>query len=239
MFEPLPQPTNRRQNTMWLTSLADLLALLLAFFVLVFAMNEIKRDNWEKVLEFLGNPLNINSEQTETGPTAEENVELFTEQRAFDLDYLQNILKAKVSSSEELTNVEVFKAADRLIISFIGDSFFGQGGNDVTGKLLDATRMLGETLRYVKNRIEVYGHSDPVPIQNRAPDALSNWTLSLSRAVSVSETLEKAGYGYPVQVYGLADSRYFELDPSNGEEKNFQLARRIDIVIREAKGANR
>ena len=35
-----------RKNTIWLTSLADLLALLLAFFVLVFSMNEIKRDEW-------------------------------------------------------------------------------------------------------------------------------------------------------------------------------------------------
>ena len=29
-----------RKNSMWLTSLADLLALLLAFFVLLFAMND-------------------------------------------------------------------------------------------------------------------------------------------------------------------------------------------------------
>ena len=172
----------RKSNSMWLTSLADLLALLLAFFVMVFAMNEIKRDSWQEILDVLGNPLNLNKKITDVGPTADENLELFTEQKAFDLDYLNNILSAKISSSEQLKNVEIFKASDRLIVSFLGDSFFGAGVSEVSEELINATRLLGDTFRYVKNRVEVYGHSDPEPISNQSPDALTNWSLSFSLA---------------------------------------------------------
>ncbi len=238
-LEPEQTTPERKQNTMWLTSLADLLALLLAFFVLVFAMNEIKRDTWEKVVDALGNPLNLMKIIQEVGPTAEKNVELFSEQRAFDLDYLENILSAKVSSSERLSNVEIFKASDRLIISFAGDTFFDAGNKSASQKLVEATRLLGESLRYVQNRVEVYGHTDPVTAKNPTEDTLSNWGLSLARALSVSEALQRAGYGYNIRVFGMSDTRFFELKNIVDEDKKYALARRVDIVIREAKGLDR
>lgn len=238
----LDEDTNlpvRKQNTMWLTSLADLLALLLAFFVLVFAMNEIKRDTWETVVDALGNPLNFINKIQEVGPTAEKNVELFSEQRAFNLAYLENILSAKIASTKQLETVEVFKAADRLVISFAGDTFFEAGNKAASDKLVDATRLLGESLRYVKNRVEVYGHTDPIKVSNPSADTLSNWGLSLARALSVSEALERAGYSFPIRVFGMADTRFFELSKNQNKDEKYALARRVDIVIREAKGQGR
>lgn len=230
---------NRKKNLMWLTSLADLLALLLAFFVLVFAMNEIKRDTWQKVLDNFGYELNTQTEEVEPGPTAEKNLEVFTEHRAFDLDYLENILNAKIDSDPELEGIEVFKAANRLIISFSGDTYFPAGVDAVSEKLIAATRQLGESLRYIKNRVEVYGHSDPEPIKNPTADSLSNWGLSLSRSLSVAEILKRTGYSFPVRAYGMADSRFFELKSGLSDEEKYALSRRVDIVIREAKGLGR
>lgn len=237
--EELKITDQKKQNLLWLTSLADLLALLLAFFVLVFSMNEIKRDTWQQMLDTFGFELNSQTVETDPGATAEKNVELFTEQRAFDLSYLENVLSAKLAGSDELQNVEIFKAADRLIISFAGNTYFGAGGDDVSDELVKATRLLGESLRYVKNRIEIYGHSDPIPIKDTSPDALTNWGLSLARALSVSDILKKTGYGYPIRVFGMADSRFFELADVKDKEEKYALARRVDIVIREAERQGR
>ncbi|WP_025898734.1 OmpA family protein [Sneathiella glossodoripedis] len=99
--------------------------------------------------------------------------------------------------------------------------------------------MLGESLRYVKNRVEVYGHTDPVQAKNPTEETLSNWGLSLARALSVSEALRRAGYGYDIRVFGMADTRFFELASVETKEKKYALARRVDIVIREAKGLDR
>ncbi len=229
----------RKPNTIWLTSLADLLALMLAFFVMVFSMSEIKKDTWEIVLEKLGYQLNDQVEASDKGPTADKNIELFSEQKAFDLAYLENILGSKIASSSELSDVEIFKSADRLIISFAGETYFGTGGDDVALKMVEATRLLGESLRYVKNRVEIYGHSDPSPMTGNDPDALTNWGLSLARALSVSDILKKSGYSFPIRVFGMADSRFFELEDVEDVQKKYALARRVDIVIREAEGLGR
>ncbi len=225
-----------RNSTMWLTSLADLLALLLAFFVLLFSMNEVKDDSWQDILNTLGYRLNEQTEAGDEGLTAEKNVEVFSEQRAFDLQYLENILGEKIRASQELSDVEVFKTEDRLIISFVGDTYFNPGANTVSEKLTDGVRLLGESLRYVKNRLEVYGHTDPTPMTNATSLTRSNWGLSLSRALSVADSLTRAGYGFPIRAFGMADSRYHELADVLDEEKRFSLARRVDIVIREANG---
>lgn len=228
-----------RKNTIWLTSLADLLALLLAFFVLVFSMNEIKRDEWADIRELLGQRLNEAITPNDPGPTSSKNVELFTEQRAFDLDYLKNIMTAKAAATENLKDVDIFRAGDRLVISFAGTAYFESGSTRLSDRLGDAVRMLGESLRYVKNRIEVYGHSDPDVAESADPQSLGNWGLSLSRALSVADGLKRAGYTFPIQAYGMSDSRFFELSDYGRAEDQYAFARRVDIIIREAEGRGR
>ena len=226
----------KKQNTMWLTSLADLLALLLAFFVLLFAMNEVKEDSWRDILDTLGYRLSSEVSEAEDGLTAEKNVEIFTEQKAFDLDYLKNILGQKIAASSELKDVQVFIAQNRLILSFAGDTYFNLGGDAVSETLINGVRELGDSLRYVKNRLEIYGHTDPTPMTKGTSTLQSNWGLSLARAASVADILAKAGYVFPIRVYGMADSRFHELNDIADLEKRFSLARRVDIVIREADG---
>ncbi|GLQ07393.1 OmpA/MotB family protein [Sneathiella chinensis] len=236
LYQP---PAPKRRNSMWLTSLADLLALLLVFFVLLFSMSEVKQESWEKILDTLGYKLNEQVTETEDGPTAEKTVELFSERRAFDLDYLANILGEKFAASPEMADIEMFKASGRLVISFIGDSYFERGGNRATDTLTEIMGQLGESLRYMENRVEIYGHTDPKPFLSESSRFINNWGLSLARALAVAEQLEQAGYGYPIRVFGMADSRFYELGDIPDREKRFSRARRVDIVIREAAGWKR
>ncbi|MBE7638313.1 OmpA family protein [Sneathiella sp. P13V-1] len=229
----------RKRNNIWLTSLADLLALLLAFFVLVFSMNEVHKDKWMNITELLGQKLNDATTSNEEGLAADKNVELFKEQKAFDLDYLENILKAKITSNEVLKDANIFHSSGRLIISFAGTSYFESGSVTLSENLDQAVRLLGESLRYVKNRVEVYGHSDPSVAAQTSKEDLGNWGLSLSRALSVADGLKRAGYSFPVQAFGMSDSRFFELSGNLSEEERYSLARRVDIVIREAEGRGR
>jgi len=232
-------PNSRRKNTMWLTSLADLLALLLAFFVLLFSMNEVKNDSWQDVLNTLGIELNDQVEDSEEGPSAEKNLELFSEQKAFDLAYLENILAIKIAASVDMSGVSIFKAEDRLVLSLAGESYFDPGSSHSSARLDKVVLLLGDSLRYIKNRVEVYGHTDPSQSSNRVVASDSNWGLSLARALSVADGLKKAGYGHPIRAFGMADTRFHELASIKNTEKRYFLARRVDIVIREAQGQGR
>ncbi|MBL4907794.1 MAG: OmpA family protein [Sneathiella sp.] len=226
----------KHQSTIWLTSLADLLALLLAFFVLLFAMNEVKDDSWQDLLDTLGYRLNTQVTDVEEGPTAEKNLAIFKEQKAFDLDYLEKILGEKILASDDLKNIDVFRAQDRLILSFAGEGYFNLGADVVSTTLVLAVRELGDSLRHIKNRLEIYGHTDPSPMTQGTSALQNNWGLSLARAISVADILTKAGYSFPIRTFGMADSRFYELSDIPDLQKRFSLARRVDIVIREADG---
>lgn len=223
-------------STAWMTSLADLLALLLAFFVLMFSMSEIKVDRWQTLTETFGNKMSdVTDLVTKTGE-AEKNMSMINEPKAIDLAYLEHILNGKKQQSELLANVDIFRADDRLIISLAGWDFFKPGTEKEGGEVVEVIDMIGSTLHHVNNQVEVYGHTDPDPITSPTAKYSNNWALSLARALSVANELERSGYDYPIRVYGMADSRFSELIFVDDKVKKYALARRVDIVVREAEG---
>ncbi|MBO0334695.1 OmpA family protein [Sneathiella sp. CAU 1612] len=223
-------------STAWMTSLADLLALLLAFFVLLFSMSEIKVDRWQTLTETFGNKMSdVTDLVTKTGE-AEKNMSMINEPKAIDLSYLEHVLNGKKQQSELLANVDIFRAEDRLVISLAGWEFFKPGTEKESGEVAEVIGMIGNALRHISNRIEVYGHTDPDPITSATAKYPNNWALSLARALSVANELENSGYIYPIRVYGMADSRFNELIYVDDKDRKYALARRVDIVVREAEG---
>ena len=227
---------DRDYSTAWMTSLADLLALLLAFFVLLFSMSEIKVDRWQTLTETFGNKMSdITDLVTKTGE-AEKNMAMINEPKAIDLSYLEHILNGKMQQSPLLANVEIFRASERLVISLAGQDFFQPGTEKESSSVAEVIDMIGGTLRHINNRIEVYGHTDPDPITSPTAKYPNNWALSLARALSIAKELEYAGYSYPIRIFGMADSRFSELALVDDKNRKYVLARRVDIVVQEAEG---
>ena len=234
-LSPLNKNTSN-SNTIWMTSLADLLALLLAFFVLLFSMSEIKVDRWQTLTETFGNKMSdITDLVTRTGE-ADKNMAMISEPKAIDLSYLEHILNGKKEQSPLLADVEIFKAEEKLVISLAGWDFFKPGTEKEGSKVAEVIDMIGNTLGHISNRIEVYGHTDPDPITSPTAKYENNWSLSLARAMSVANELAKSGYTYPIRVFGMADSRFNELANVKDKDRKYALARRVDIVVREAEG---
>ncbi len=220
----------------WLVSLADLLALLLAFFVLMFSMSEIKVDRWQTLNETFGNKMSDETDLVARTGEAERNMTTIAEPKAIDLAYLEHILNGKKAQSPRLANVDIFMAEGRLVLSIGGPEFFRSGTNKEEQDVAEIIRTLGATLQYISNRVEVFGHTDPDPITSPTARYPDNWALSLARALSVANELKQAGYTRPIRVFGMADSRFDELALVEDTEKKYALARRVDIVISAVKG---
>ena len=235
----LGQQNKSNSSTLWMTSLADLLALLLAFFVLMFSMSEIKVDRWQTVTETLGNKISDNNDLVTKTGTAEKNMTMVVEPKAIDLGYLEHILNGKKSQSKLLDKVEIFKSEERLIISLAGPDFFSPGTEKEADKFVEVVHLIGDSLRHIKNRIEVYGHTDPDPIRSPTAVFKNNWALSVARALSVANELKKAGYMYQIRAFGMADSRFNELAAVEDKKRKYALARRVDIVVQNAAGRGR
>ena len=164
-FEPI-EPRADADDDLWLVSYADLLTLLLAFFVLLLSMTSLSKGRFETLASVLrGDPKSESQ-------TLREDVRLVAKE-----------LGADVTVREE---------AAGLGIEFAGGLLFSSGSDQLRPEGEQAVLRIAQALAKMKTaRLVIEGHSDDVPVQ-RGPFK-SNWDLSASRAISVLEALEANG----------------------------------------------
>ncbi len=214
----------------WMLTFADLMSLLLTFFVLLFSMSQIKVDSWQAVVDSLSRQRDPLSSATESRPDADRNASKEIEPRSYDLGYLETVIGEKLRSDPILANSIVQRLGDRLIVSLSSDMLFDDDDAELTKRAKQATFVLGDVLRTVGNAIEVDGHTDPKPIVGRSSYP-SQWELTLSRAVSVATALRAAGYSRQIAAFGYADSRFSDISTNLSFGQRYRLARRVDVVI--------
>ncbi len=225
-----PGPDSGSQHR-WLITFTDLIALLLAFFVMLFSMSAVKPEPWENMTNSLMVRLNPDFAWDSLAALSDLAADSTPTDDAADLDYLQAVIADKIRNVPLLSQALLTRRADRLIISLQADSLFASGSASLGEDARAALRAMGDTLRYVSNRVDVNGHTDPNPV--RSGQYASNWELSVHRALAVAAALASAGYTREITAIGFAESRFDELADVADQETRFRRARRVDVVIRE------
>ncbi len=221
-------PPPRHPSRAWLVTFTDLTALLLAIFVMLFAMSNIKADKWSDMVSALSQSLTPSSTEEVSSATAPFNIGTVFRKRSVNLDYLTAVLEEALADHPLMRGARLLRLEDRLIIALPGDLLFPEGRANLSDKAEDALFNLGGVLRNIGNQIGVNGHSDPSP--PREEEFTSNWELSLARAIAVANSLKRSGYIEDIIAYGYSDSRYSQL-PDLPDEQRRELGRRVDIMV--------
>ena len=222
-----------RGSRIWLITFTDLVALMLTFFVMLFAMSSVKVSEWQNIIDSLSQTLRPSDEQPVPATTSTFNIGTIFRKQAINLDYLSSVLNETVKGQPLLSAGHVLRLEDRLIIVLPGDLLFEEGGATMTDSGRRSLFVLGGVLRNIGNQVGVNGHSGPgLPVGS---DYSSNWELSTARAAAVANALKQSGYTDDIIAYGYADSRSAQLSDLP-EGVGGALARRIDIVIRPTAG---
>ncbi|MEX2009531.1 MAG: flagellar motor protein MotB [Dongiaceae bacterium] len=227
-------PPGPFDDPVWLITFADLVGLMLAFFVMLFAMSNIDGTKWRGVANGLSRSLDPVIAIEDESPRAERNVVEVTVEPGSDLDYLATLLAHELAAEPALAAAVLRSLDDRIVISLPADLLFEPISARLGGPAAPTLFALGGLLRNLDNRIEVAGHADRRAIDST--DYPSNWELSLARALAVAEALRESGYGRPIVARGYGDSRFNEISPRLAAARREALARRVDVVIREAGG---
>jgi chemotaxis protein MotB len=218
----------------WLLTLADLVALLLAFFVMMYATQRVEKGDWDSLVKSLSQSLRTENVRPLPQPSAPENLRLLDRPRAIELPYLQALLEGLRRSEAELADVLFHRLDDRLIIALPSGLLFAPGDARPVAGARERVGHLALILRNVSNRIDVLGHTDPTPLSGAGRFA-SNRELSLARARSVAAMLREAGYERQLATFGLGSSRSDELAAIEPRARRYELARRVDIVVRDSR----
>ncbi len=216
-------------NAGWMLTFADLLSLMLTFFVLVFSMSSIQFDSWKDVVETMRDEFNPQfraitiKEFDNTQAVARRSV------RGLNLNYLQALIQRDVSADPGLVDVVVKRESDRVVISIPSNLLFQpKSGRFVDGAPRLLARLAGSLLQ-IKNRLLLAGHTNNLPVSNG--QFRSNWELSVARAQLVAGVLVDAGYLQPITVVGHGDSKFSSDRGSRATVEQLAAQDRVDLVI--------
>ena len=214
----------------WMITFTDLVALMLAFFVLLFAMSQIEQKKWQGLVDSLNADLNTLKSVERVQPALDYHPEDEAVVPGADLDYLASVLRQQLAAQALLARGTIRRLPDRLVVSLPADLLFRANATTLAPGARDAGFALGGVLRNLNNRIEVAAR---VRHSNRAQGRRSDWRLALARAALFTGMLTRAGYQGPIVARGIVESRAGRQAPASSAEPGRAQGDRLDIVIHE------
>ena len=220
---------SQNSRPLWLLTFIDLISLLLAFFIMMFSMSTIKMSAWDVFKGSLDNEKRLEASSIESYKNSTP-FDYRSTRYGLNLGYLHSILESSLKKEKVFEDLVFTYDSNNLIISLPTILIFKKGEVDLADSGRKALFLIAETLSNFNNDISLVGHSDPTPMAEGAKYK-NNWTLSLSRAYSVAQALKSAGYRKNLKILSFADTK-FQRNSLNAPIKfEYQLARRVDIMI--------
>jgi len=199
---------SRSPRDRWLVAYADMVTLLFAVFVSLYAAR----------VDFLP-PSETASASTGVLPGD---------------DALWNQIQQVVARTGSLSALEMRRETRGLVISMPEAGTFPAGRAELTADAQRLVRDLADILRASPGAVRVEGHTDDVPIHNTA--FASNWELSTARATEVVKFLSAQG-GVPASRLSAAGFGEFRPRTPNTSDTARAKNRRVDLIILNSGGA--
>jgi chemotaxis protein MotB len=244
--------THRRvsdqENTdRWLLTYADLLTLLLGFFVIMYSMSRIDAKRFGKMTEGLHgvfhggqSVLNKDAEQDDMGAGVLKIGKLkMIQQRIKRLsNYVgrENVSLtggppgsgSTANGSEAIDKISAEINERGLVIHILESALFESASSELLPSARDLLDKVAAELSGLPNHIRIEGHTDSRPISTyRFP---SNWELSAARASSVVRYFIEKHNMPPDRISALGFGEHRPL-ASNSTARGMAQNRRVDIVV--------
>lgn len=223
----------------WMATFADLVTLLMCFFVLLFAMSTIQEETFKELIQSLKSALGV-QQVPETG--TREGLVMRAESDADDprdhaVDELGGMVQKEmeeiISDVRELImfnklggQVRVEETEEGAVITIADMVLFGPGEVNLSedGRILmEKVAMILAQFHYP---MTVSGHTDNLPLHSR--NTSSNWELSANRATSVVRFLIDMGID-PVMLTAQGFAHYRPV-ADNRTAKGRAQNRRVEIT---------
>jgi len=216
----------------WVISYADLVTLLLGFFIILYATADANVAKFIKLSTGLSQAFNVPVKEGAVGGSLLDGGSGLVPsgpQGKIDLD-LKAIrdLVQKEATGGLAGKILVSKDEDRITIRLADNLVFSSASADIRDDAKPLLKVVADALRDNRNEVRVEGHTDNIPVvTERYP---SNWELSSARATSVLRYLtEQLG----VDASRISAAGYGPNRPiaNNLTPEGRALNRRADVVI--------
>ncbi|ADC63728.1 flagellar motor protein MotB [Allochromatium vinosum] len=241
----------------WMATFADLMSLMMCFFVLLLSFSEMDVIKYKQVAGSLkaafGVQRDIPAQEDPLGtsiimqefspaqpqPTVINEVRQQTtdESKRF-LEILDPAVEDAQDKAEDLKQelkkeiaeglIEINTIDDQVVIRIREKGSFPSASARIDTPFKAALMKIAEALNQVEGRILIAGHTDDVPIETL--EFPSNWVLSAARAAAVAHTMTQVGGIAPerVEIRAHGDNRPVDTnETTDGRANN----RRVEIIV--------
>lgn len=245
-------------NAPWMNTFADLMNLLLCFFVMLFAMSTVDAEKFEQIAASFSNSFSVlPSGGSALGDGAlisngvsqlnqlsiystnmGERTEKSEEQDAFEevkqkkqeqSEQMAENIESQLKQSDVIEAVEIDFTSQYVVLTLNGTLLFDSGKADIRDEAMNVVESVGDILKTYKNNvIEIEGHTDNVPMRSKT--FKNNNELSSARALTVAEYyIENKGID-PAFLKYSGRGEYVPIADNNTAEGRAQN-RRVEIKI--------
>lgn len=212
----------------WMTTYADMVTLLLTFFVLLISFSTISEIKFDAAISSLKGALGVldKSDGIVDGMT----VEISTDEVLRRKNLYEDVMKLKEIAKELGYEEDVsIEATGTGMLIQLGDRvLFDLGKADLKPEAYPILEIIGKTVKEQSKEVLVCGHTDDLPINT--PKFPSNWELSTARAVTVVKYLINSA-NVPPEILGATGySEYRPLVPNDSPE-NRKKNRRVEFLV--------
>lgn len=240
------RPEEHQNHEGWAIPYGDLVTLLLAFFVVMYAISQVNEGKYRVLSDslnaaFRGEPTTFEPIQVGTpaaSTVAAPIVQLPEEIRSMAMRQLALEAAAAMDPLIRQGLVDVDTGNGKLTIAIRSDILFASGSASPSAQAQAVARLLGEVLRSFPVGIKVEGHTDNVPVVSGSFP--SNWELSAARAASVVHLLIDGGVA-PARLAAVAYGEHQPVLPNataDGRNANRRVVLLVEADEDAAQGAS-
>jgi chemotaxis protein MotB len=199
----------------WLLTYADLITLLMVFFVVLYSMSSADSSKWKQISAALQQAFNVDVLRGQSASALDDGNStpalpidnVIQNNEVPQATRIQNNVQAAIDaqpSSSQAPDVSVGVDTEGVVIRLSGSYLFDSGRAELKPNSFGVLDAIASELKLLPNDVRVDGHTDSTPIDS--PRYPTNWELSAARALAVTryftETdgiqatrMEAAGFG--------------------------------------------
>ena len=234
------KPHEEELNEAWLLPYSDLMTLLLALFIALFAMSQTDASKMQQLAEAFTAAFNMggpsffsgmgpsNSQSDASISGVDNGTGAYLKENA-DLSEAKEKLEQYIKEHDLQDQVSTELSEEGLMIRLKERALFASGSAQLQGQAEQIVPVIAALLSSLPERVTLSGHPDNVPISTA--QFPSNWELSSARAVSLMRGLMTAQPTLnPARFSALGYSEYRPIASNDTDEGRAQN-RRVEVFI--------
>ena len=234
------KPHEEEAGEAWLLPYSDLMTLLLALFIALFAMSQTDASKMQALAQAftaafnMGGPsffsgMGPSTSMTSATTQGQDNANSAYMQENENLREAQEKLEQYIKENNLQDQVSTELSEEGLMIRLKERALFASGSAALQGQANQIVPVIAALLSSLPERVTISGHTDNVPISTA--QFPSNWELSSARAVSLMRGLMGVQPSLnPARFSALGYSEYRPIASNDTEEGRAQN-RRVEVFI--------